>query len=160
MIFKRLRQFQLFVNLKKCQFDIKKIEFLKFIVFINEVRMNSKRMRTINEWFKSKIYKEVQVFLSFVNFYKRFIYRYFVIATSLTDLLKDNKKDKKSSFYHWGEKAKQAFQQLRNIFSFAFFFIYFDFKKKIKMKMNASNFVVIGILNQRNDDSHWRLITF
>ena len=49
MIFKRLRQFQLFVNLKKCQFDIKKIEFLKFIIFIDEIRMNSKRMRTINE---------------------------------------------------------------------------------------------------------------
>ena len=49
MILKRLRQFQLFVNLKKCQFDIKKIEFLKFIVFIDKVRMNSKRMRTINE---------------------------------------------------------------------------------------------------------------
>ena len=37
MIFKRLRQFQLFVNLKKCQFNIKKVEFLKFIVFIDEV---------------------------------------------------------------------------------------------------------------------------
>ena len=37
MIFKHLRQFQLFVNLKKYQFNIKKIEFLKFIVFIDEV---------------------------------------------------------------------------------------------------------------------------
>ena len=37
MILKRLRQFQLFVNLKKYQFDIKKIEFLKFIIFIDEI---------------------------------------------------------------------------------------------------------------------------
>ena len=49
---------------------------------------------------------------------------------------------------------KQTFQQLRNIFSFALFFIHFDFKKKIKMKTNASNFVVIDILSQRNDDDH------
>ena len=160
MIFKRLRQFQLFINLKKCQFDIKKIKFFKFIVFIDEIRMNLKRMRTINEWFKSKIYKKVQVFLNFVNFYKRFIYRYFVIATSFIDLLKDNKKDKKSNFYHWSKEAEQAFQQLRNIFLFASFFIYFDFEKKIKMKTNTSNFVVIDILSQRNDDDHWRLITF
>ena len=147
MIFKRLRQFQLFVNLKKCQFDIKKIKILRFIIFINEIRMNSKRMRTINEWFKLKIYKKVQVFLNFVNFYKRFIYRYFVIATSLIDLLKNSKKNKKLSFYHWGEEAKQTFQQFQNIFSFAFLFIHFDFEKKIKMKTNASNFVVIDILN-------------
>ena len=59
MIFKRLRQVQLFINLKKCQFNIKEIEFLEFIVFIDEIWMNSKRMRTINEWFKSKIYKKV-----------------------------------------------------------------------------------------------------
>ena len=154
MILKRLRQFQLFVNLKKCQFDIKKVEFLKFIIFIDEVQMNSKRVRTINEWFRSKIYKKVQIFLSFVNFYKRFIYRYSAIAAPLTDLLKNNKKDKKSNFYHWGEEAKQTFQQLRNIFSFAFFLIHFDLKKKIRIKTNASNFVVIDILNQRNDDNH------
>ena len=154
MIFKRLRQFQLFVNLKKCQFDIKKIEFLKFIIFINEIRMNLKRVRTINEWFKSKIYKKVQVFLNFVNFYKRFIYHYFAIAASFIDLLKNNKKDKKLNFYHWDEETKQTFQQLWNIFSFIFLFIHFDFEKKIKMKTNASNFVVINILNQRNDDNH------
>ena len=154
MIFKRLRQFQLFVNLKKCQFDIKKVEFLKFIVFIDEVQMNSKQVRTINKWFKSKIYRKVQVFLSFVNFYKRFIYRYFIIAASFIDLLKDNKKNKKSNFYHWSEEAEQTFQQLRNIFSFTFLLIHFDFEKKIKMKTNASNFVVINILSQRNDDDH------
>ena len=102
----------------------------------------------------------MQVFLNFVNFYKRFIYRYFVIATSFIDLLKDNKKNKKSDFYHWDEKAKQTFQQLRNIFSFISFLIHFNFEKKIKMKMNASNFVVIDILNQRDDNNHWRLITF
>ncbi len=35
------------------------------------------------------------MFLSFVNFYKRFIHRYFKIVTSFTSLLKDNKDDKK-----------------------------------------------------------------
>ena len=154
MIFKRLRQFQLFINLKKCQFNIKKIESLKFIVFIDEIWMNLKRMQTINEWFKSKIYKKVQIFLNFVNFYKCFIYRYSVIAMSFINLLKNNKKDKKSDFYHWGEETKQTFQQLWNIFSFVLFFNYFDLEKKIKMKTNASNFAVIDILNQRNDDDH------
>ncbi len=39
------------------------------------------------------------MFLSFVNFYKRFIYRYFKIVTSFTSLLKDNKDDKKLKFF-------------------------------------------------------------
>ena len=100
MIFKRLRQFRLYVNLKKCQFDTRTIEFLKFIVFTEEIQMNSKRMRTIKKWFKSKIYKKVQVFLNFVSFYRRFIFRYFAITASFTDLLKNKKKNKKSSFYY------------------------------------------------------------
>ena len=102
----------------------------------------------------------MQVFLSFINFYKRFIYRYFAIVAPFIDLLKNSKKDKKLNSYHWGEEAKQIFQQLRNIFSFIFFLIHFNFEKKIKMKTNASNFVVIDILNQRDDDNYWRSITF
>ena len=100
IIFKRLRQFRLYVNLKKCQFDTRTIKFLKFIVFTEKVQMNSKRMRTIKKWFKSKIYKEVQVFLNFVNFYRRFIFCYFAIVAFFIDLLKDSKKNKKSSLYY------------------------------------------------------------
>ena len=122
--------------------------------------MNSKRMRTIKKWFKSKIYKEVQVFLNFVNFYRRFIFRYFAIAAFFTDLLKNNKKNKKSNFYYWSKETKQTFQQLRDIFSFALLFIHFDFKKKIKMKTNALNFAVTDILNQQDEDDHWRSMTF
>ena len=79
-ILERLRDYQLYVNLKKCQFNAKEIEFLRFIVFIDEIQMNSKRIKTIAKWFRFKIYREVQVFLRFVNFYKRFIHRYFAIV--------------------------------------------------------------------------------
>ena len=43
-ILERLKNYELYVNLKKCKFDIDKIKFLSFIVFIKEVRMNSKRI--------------------------------------------------------------------------------------------------------------------
>ena len=57
-------------------------------------------MQMIKKWFKSKIYKEVQVFLNFVNFYRRFIFCYFAIAAFFTNLLKNSKKNKKSDFYY------------------------------------------------------------
>ena len=43
-IFERLKNYELYVNLKKCEFDIDEIEFLNFIIFIKEMRMNSKRI--------------------------------------------------------------------------------------------------------------------
>ena len=42
-----LKNFELCVNLKKCEFVIEKIEFLSFIVFTKRVQMNSKQIQMI-----------------------------------------------------------------------------------------------------------------
>ena len=47
---KRLRDYNLYVNLKKCEFNIIWIEFLNFIVFTKRVRMNEERIRIIKKW--------------------------------------------------------------------------------------------------------------
>ncbi len=94
-IFKRLRKFKLYASLKKCEFFITKVNFLKFIIFTESILMNSSRIDIIKTWFKSKMYQEIQVFLKFINFYQHFIHNYFQIAKSLTELLKNNVKDVK-----------------------------------------------------------------
>ena len=43
-VLERFKNYELYVNLKKCEFDIDEIEFLSFIIFIKEMRMNSKRI--------------------------------------------------------------------------------------------------------------------
>ena len=48
-IFKRFKNYELYVNLKKCEFDIDEIEFLSFIIFIKEMRMNSKQIQMIKK---------------------------------------------------------------------------------------------------------------
>ena len=48
-VLERFRDFELYVNLKKCEFDIEKVEFLGFIIFTKEVRMNSKRIQMIKK---------------------------------------------------------------------------------------------------------------
>ena len=48
-VLERLRDFKLYVNLKKSEFDIEKIEFLNFIIFTKEIRMNSKRIQMIKK---------------------------------------------------------------------------------------------------------------
>ena len=115
------KDFELYVNLKKCEFDIEKIEFLNFIIFIKEVRMNSKWIQMIKEWSKLKIYCEMQTFLKFVNFYKRFIYRYFKIIASLTSFFKNSKNKKIKNSFKWLDEVEQTFRQLKNIFMLIFF---------------------------------------
>ena len=46
---KRLRNFNLYVNLKKCEFNIIQVEFLNFIIFTKKIRMNEKKIRIIKK---------------------------------------------------------------------------------------------------------------
>ena len=108
-ILKWLQHYKLFVNLKKCAFSINKIEFLKFIVFINSVTMNLQKINIIKKWLILQSFKNVQIFLRFVNFYKYFIKIYSKIVDSLTDLLKDNKNKKKFKSFKWSKEAAKIF---------------------------------------------------
>ena len=153
-IFERFKNYELYINLKKCEFDINKIDFLNFIIFTKEMRMNSKRIQMIKKWFKFKTYREIQIFLKFVNFYRRFIYRYFKIIAPLTNLLKDNENEKKKDFFEWSESIEQTFHQFCDIFMSASFFIYYDFFKKTWVKIDVFNFAIADILSQQNKNEN------
>ena len=115
-ILKRLRKFKLYASLKKCAFFITKVNFLEFVIFTEDVSINLSRINIIKTWLRSKMYWKIQVFLRFINFYRRFIHHYSQIAESLTELLKDSVKDVKMNSFIWSNEAKQAFNQLRNVF--------------------------------------------
>ena len=44
---KRFRYFNFYVNLKKCEFFIIKIEFLNFIIFIDNILINKRKIKAI-----------------------------------------------------------------------------------------------------------------
>ena len=48
-IFKRFRNYELYINLKKCEFDIDEVNFLNFIVFTKKMQMNLKRIQIIKK---------------------------------------------------------------------------------------------------------------
>ena len=48
-VLQRLRRYQLFVNLKKCDFDIERLEFLGFIVFTEGIEIDPERVAFIRE---------------------------------------------------------------------------------------------------------------
>ena len=116
--------------------------------------MDSKRIQMIKEWFKLKTYREVQIFLGFVNFYRRFIYCYFKIAASLTSLLKGSENEKKKNPLEWSDEVEQTFRQLRNIFMSISLLIHYDLLKKNRMKTDAFNFAVAGIFSQQNENDN------
>ncbi len=159
-ILKRLRKFKLYASLKKCAFFITKVNFLKFIIFTENVSMNLSRVDIIKTWFRLKMYWKIQVFLRFINFYQRFIHHYFQIAKSLTELLRDSVKDVKMSSFIWSSEVKQAFNQLRDVFIRAFILRHFDSEQHIHIEIDMFNYAVASILSQSDDEDQWHSIAF
>ena len=58
-VLERLRRFSLYVSLKKCEFFITEVEFLDFIMFIDNVAMNKRRVKAIQKWSRSKFFYEI-----------------------------------------------------------------------------------------------------
>jgi hypothetical protein len=48
-VLKRLKKHKMFVKFSKCIFDLKEIDYLKFIVKINDIRMNLAKIITIKK---------------------------------------------------------------------------------------------------------------
>ncbi len=48
-VLKRLRKYKLFAKLSKCDFDLKEIDYLKFIVEINDIRINFAKIAIVKK---------------------------------------------------------------------------------------------------------------
>ena len=159
-ILKKLRKFKLYVSLKKCEFFITKVNFLKFVIFIESVLINLSRIDIIKTWLRSKMYQKIQVFLRFIHFYQHFIHHYSQIAEFLTELLRNSVKDVKTNSFIWLNEAKQAFNQLYDVFMRTSILRHFDSEQHICIEIDAFNYAVASILSQSDDKNQWHLIAF
>jgi len=57
----------------KCQFHQNETEYLEFIIGQEVVKTDPVKTRVIWDWTTPKKIKEIQCFLGFCNFYRRFI---------------------------------------------------------------------------------------
>ena len=87
-VLRKLKEYKLYLQLGKCEFYVKETEFLGFIVSIEGVKMNLKKIATIQEQLTPKTVKDVQSFLGFANYYQKFIKDYLKITVPLLEITK------------------------------------------------------------------------
>ncbi len=84
LVLRWLCEAELQINIQKCEFNVKKIDFLEIIVSEQDLCMNSSKMIIIVNWTTSINLKEIQSFMKFVNFYHHFIRNFFKLVKSFT----------------------------------------------------------------------------
>jgi hypothetical protein len=145
-VLKKLLENGLYVKLEKCQFHVQEIEFLGYVLSPAGVAISKERIATILEWPVPKSVHDIQVFLGFANYYRRFIEGYSRVVTPITDLLRKGQK------FEWLDKAQTAFEALKVLFSNEPLLRHFDPELPIQLHTDSSGFAVSGIVSQRHED--------
>jgi hypothetical protein len=116
----------------------------------DEIRMNFKKIEIILQWTTSQNLKQMQNFLEFCNFYKRFIRNFAKIVKLLIKLTRKN-----LSFI-WSDACKRAFELLKKTVIKTSILAHFDSKKQTYIESDSSNFVSVDVLFQmrKNDELH------
>jgi hypothetical protein len=88
LVLERLRGMNLFARPDKCDFHRDLVEYLGFLITPDGITMDPGKVQAITDWPTPESVKDVQSFLGFANFYRRFINEYSRITTPLTRLLR------------------------------------------------------------------------
>jgi hypothetical protein len=109
--------------------------------------MDESRIEIIIEWPESRSFRNIQIFLDFANFYRRFIRDYSRIAAPLTSILKGNINGRKIDSFKFKEVARAAFKLLKAFFIRAPMLIHFNPSRPIKIETDILKFAIAGILS-------------
>ena len=106
----QLKENDLYLKPKKCEFAKAEIEWLGMINK-GKISMDAEKLKEIKEWPIPTTVKQVREFLGSGNFYQQFIKHFLEIARPLNDLLKKDKK------FEWTNECQNLSKELKKQFT-------------------------------------------
>ena len=106
-ILEMLRSEKLYAKFSKCEFWIRRVEFLGHIVSEEGIHVDPSKIKAIENWSAPKTPTEIRQFLGLAGYYRRFIQNFSRIAKPLTTLTQ------KGMDFDWEENKEKAFQTLK-----------------------------------------------
>ncbi len=143
-VLKCLIQYQLYAKAEKCEFHQTSTSFLGYIISQEGVAMDENKVRAVLEWPQPHTVKELQRFLGFANFYRRFIRNFSAVAAPLTAMTK-----RSTSRLSWNPEALLALQELKTRFTSAPILHHPDPRTPFIVEVDASSTGIGAILSQR-----------
>jgi hypothetical protein len=141
-VLQKLKDANLRIKPQKSEFHKQEVLFLGYVVSKDGLKMDDKKVQVVREWPTPTTVKEVQSFLGFANFYRRFIAHYSRITAPLTALTA------KDVRFEWGKAQQEAFDELKQRFTDQPILLMFDPEKPITVETDASDAALGACLSQ------------
>jgi len=131
---------------------MEEIPILGVIVGKGQVKMEQEKIKAVKEWKTPTKIKDVESFLGFANFYRRFIHNFSHTAKPLNEL-----KEKKE--WKWEKEHQEAFEELKEKITSQPVLSLPRREGKFRVETDASGHAIGGVLSQEQDGK-WRPIAF
>jgi len=105
--------------------------------------MSDRKVKSVQNRAHPRSVKEVQTFIGFANFYRRFFKDFSKVCKPITAMLKGNSKD-----FHWGREPEEAFEELKKRFTTAPILSNFYPGRSTVDETDASYFALGWVLSQ------------
>jgi hypothetical protein len=147
-----LRENKLSLKPEKCEFEKTETKYLGMIIGNGQICMDPTKVQAISEWPNPKNKKELQQFLGFMNFYRRFIEGYSKVVKPLTKLTGNEP-------WTWQQEQQESFNELRKrVCSNPILVIPID-NAPYQLEADASDYAIGGILSQKINNK-WHPVAY
>jgi RNase H-like domain found in reverse transcriptase/Integrase zinc binding domain/Reverse transcriptase (RNA-dependent DNA polymerase)/Integrase core domain len=149
-VLQRLREHDLFLKPKKCEFNKTTMEYLGLIIQEGKLSMDPVKLSGIRDWPTPTTVKQVRGFIGFANFYRQFIKKFSELVLPLNNLLRKDAK------FDWNDQCQEAFETLKRRFLQEPVLMMPDHSKPFQIESGASKYASGAVLTQTdiNGDRH------
>jgi hypothetical protein len=151
-VLKVLEEHELYVKDAKCYWEVEEVPVLGFIVSENQVRTEPAKIEVVKTWKVPTCKKDVQKFLGFMNFYRRFIEGYGRIAKPLHLLTGEHP-------FEWTKSQQESFEELKYKLTEAPVLALPNLTDQFRVEVDASGYALGGVLSQKQNGK-WKPIAF
>ena len=156
MVLTRLKEHNLKLKLQKCHFFQPEVKYLGHVISASGVATDPSKISAVAEWARPTTCTELQSFLGFASYYRRFVAGFAKYAAPLHRLVGEmggTKKKRKtlgkgSLSDRWSEECETAFQTLKELLVGAPVLGYADFTKPFVLEIDASHAGLGAVLSQ------------
>lgn len=141
-----LQEANLTLNLKKCHFFKRNIEYLGFEISGEGVRPGSRKTEAVVSFPTPRSVHEVRQFIGLASFFRRFVKDFATIARPMTMLTKTNVK------WCWEKEQKDAFAKIKEILTSRPVLTIYNPEHQTELHTDASQIGIGGVLLQREDE--------